>query len=750
MRKLSVASVLALVVGLLIIPAVATAPVQASTEEQYNGPYFGENNFPPGCTRDYSPTNPDNTCFRIKAGLNALDSPQVDVLVLVPVSPTAERDMRIMRQSVEMWEGGIDLLADQMGLDWLADGVEFHVTVDYVDVTGDGGGGEFTTYPIADPEIVVVAANPSGGAGIGVDPAYLVSGMFGTDTNEVPCHGIPNLLFDFDAWESVPGFDSHHEERTGTYTEDCEGAGGNVCFAVNGAIDPATSTLDVMNLFDLVSHEFGHCLTIGHVGDGGETILNQGWGPVPTNDIMSYNKDPYGRYKCVSTLDVEALALRMSRYLDVNGDGKLTGADVLEPNDQVGAPDGMALQVQHPVDHLYASGTGSPLDCPQPDVGLVPGERTDWTPPPVSSTRAVLNVTSPTDGFTTGEDGAMSVTGTVERRPLVEPPAPTSDTASYDDADDDATSPTTEITELGVAVTDDHVVATLRISQLWPSTMATSPVSYTLRINGKGFDSFVRYPIDVNPVTWNGSGYMDDGTSTWDVANNTVEFQIPRDYLKLAGATSPYFVSATANFGTLVAIVPDDSAPETPETVGVARAPKSGDTGGGATDPTADDDLDGVANSADRCRIHPGTGADGCTAMTPTRVNVYVDGTPAGSEDVYASYGSDDFAIPVTIAEGRHELRVEWVDAGKILASKTLSVSRPATAPTGPDGDGDGVADAQDNCATVRNADQADLDGDRRGDACDSDIDGDGFSNARERAMGSDPRDPQSVPASRR
>ena len=70
----------------------------------------------------------------MRTDLNALDSPQVDVLVMVPVSPTAERDMRIMRQSVEMWEGGIDYLATEMGLDWLGQGVDFHVTVDYFDL----------------------------------------------------------------------------------------------------------------------------------------------------------------------------------------------------------------------------------------------------------------------------------------------------------------------------------------------------------------------------------------------------------------------------------------------------------------------------------------------------------------------------------------------------------------------------------------------------------------------------------------
>lgn len=769
-RRTRVAHVVLTLLALVSVSLVS-GPAAASPEQEYSRPYFGKGNLPPGCILDAGRWNFDNVCYRMATGLNALDSPKVDVALLVPVSPTAERDMRIARQAIEMWDGGIDYLAPQMGLDWLAEGMEFHITADYIDLQG-GDGGEFTTYPIVDPEIVVIVGNPVGTGGIGVDPVEfgvraaddreedLGHPLEFTNENLVPCHTVQNP-FDFEYWDALPGFDRHHSERSGTYVEDCGGAGGNICFTVAGGADLMPDTHDGFKvLFDLVAHEFGHCLSLGHVGDGSEGIQGGAWGPSPYSDIMSYSDFPMRRTTCPSTLNVEGLALRMSRYLDVNGDGVVDSSDELVANDS--ERPGRPRQVQHPDDYLHASGTGSALDCPQPDLGLLPGERTDWTPEPVDSVDHLLNVATPAEG-TVSSEGRFEVGGTVERHELSDDTA--GPTASVEDARGDSSHTFTDVLGVSADVTATELHVTMRMADMWSTTPLESPVSYRLMISGWEVETFFRQgAVAISSIF--------GGSASWDLDNKTVTFKISRDRLTALSIRAPYKLSTAVERGVRNNGLDEDYAPE------LGRVLAVGDSVAGCGDPCPDADGDGVADRDDDCPQLSGNGADGCVIVATEHVHVYVDGAHAASQDIDTSRGADSFNVSVAVPEGAHTLRVDWEDEGEVVATKSVSV-RTSTDDDGdgvpnpedvcpgfddradvdgdglpdacdPDLDGDGLANGADNCSGKANADQADMDGDRRGDVCDPDMDGDGHSNAREAAFGTDPADPKSFPVSPR
>ncbi|MCU1692456.1 MAG: Thrombospondin type 3 repeat [Frankiales bacterium] len=727
------------------VPAIASARAPGSltgAAAGYAGTHFGDGNVPAGCILDRDEADPDNGCFHMKVGLNALDSPKVNVAVLVPVSPTAERDMRVMRQAVEMWDGGIHQLARQMELDWLDKGLDVDVTTKLVPV--DANGVPTQAVNLVKPKIVVIATNPAGGIGIGIDPANFVGQLGLTDGSGAPCASIPDP-FSMKAWQARPGFDGHHGELGGVMVQRCDGPGGNVCFSVNGAVDPVPGRTDFFSLYDLVAHETGHCLTLGHVGDGADGP----WGPTPTNDIMAYSSDPVDVAKCVSTLDVEGFALRMSNYLDVNGDRKVDAADRLRPNDVAG-DELNSFQVQNPLDHHYASRTGRAEDCPQPDWSTLPtAPETDWQPATVATTKPQLVV-----GSAAASSGRLTWGATARR---VDPrPAPTRRSVALTDPTGDGSTPATDLTGFTATVTPTAVRATLRVDRMLPTTDTGRATAYGFYVGGRKFDSFVPTQGTSSSVQTIDSGaryVMPAGTSTWDTAAGTVTFTIPRSYLASQRILAPYdvFAASGVHVRSKDWVTSLDRVPAR----GVARLAAPAMTGGPKDAPTAT-----RATTRTVRLTHPGgntfTPADTSTQgvpLVPAVGNVHQVALPVAQQATVAvtlawddpasalglvvkgGSGQDvktgDGTVTVTVPWAHRDLAVQVVPSqvgspsvGYTLTAKVTTLTantdhdgvpdvadrcRAAAGPVAsagcPDTDGDGVLDRADRCAGAAGTD---------------------------------------------
>lgn len=124
-----------------------------------------------------------------------------------------------------------------------------------------------------------------------------------------------------------------------------------------------------------------------------------------------------------------------------------------------------------------------------------------------------------------------------------------------------------------------------------------------------------------------------------------------------------------------------------------------------------------------------------------------IDGQ-AGGEAIAAFADVDDVAAEVTVdpstlkipgteifvSDVEDEMVRETEDTGSETDTTALedgsASSDPEPATTEPDSDDDGVNDSQDNCPLEANADQANFDGDDKGDVCDDDDDNDGVADS--------------------
>ncbi len=129
--------------------------------------------------------------------------------------------------------------------------------------------------------------------------------------------------------------------------------------------------------------------------------------------------------------------------------------------------------------------------------------------------------------------------------------------------------------------------------------------------------------------------------------------------------------------------------------------------------------------------------------VVPTNTDMTVEakvldenGDPISGKDVYWSYsgpgGSFNPNPSTTNANGIATTDFSSANCGSgyITAKAKIKGNWHSSAKkvwVGADSDGDGIIDCEDNCPNTPNSDQADCDGDGKGDACEADSDGDGI-----------------------
>ncbi len=218
--------------------------------------------------------------------LNDVDTPVFDVIIIPGTSAWALRDISTIEQSIQAWENGIKSEAAS----WLASVFEINIyTLGYDEIPLEA---------LWDPEVIVISGE--------VNPFVL----FGIG------YALPISI----CWSSNP-FDSlnlhqHEGSAWASSSSACEG-GGHQCIAINtnffhldGPFVRIHGDYGERRMYDLVAHEFGHCLGIGHVGDA----LDFDAKTYPSADIMSYQYDR-NQVFCVSNLNVRSVEGVMAKTM---------------------------------------------------------------------------------------------------------------------------------------------------------------------------------------------------------------------------------------------------------------------------------------------------------------------------------------------------------------------------------------------------------------------------------------------------
>lgn len=100
---------------------------------------------------------------------------------------------------------------------------------------------------------------------------------------------------------------------------------------------------------------------------------------------------------------------------------------------------------------------------------------------------------------------------------------------------------------------------------------------------------------------------------------------------------------------------------------------------------------------------------------------------------------ADEVFVEFTVPSGSFNIRAEIGGTDPQDQNPANDIAITGMFYPSQDSDGDGIGDNDDNCVEVSNPSQDDLDGDGYGDACDPDIDNDGYTNDEEAVVGSNP-----------